>query len=202
MIVRRHLHRRPERPGTGHRHRPQHGHGLRHEPAGPRQLPRKRIASPFLVGGGGDWPRAHATASKPPAKSTRKCKRIIDESMEKVRHILEARKASLRSARQTADRTRSDRRRRTETDHRRKLPQPADRPRHRRRPQTPHPAGRGSPAAARNGGRVAVTILWPEFLCQFWFHKPPLAPGSAGGLWGTLGRRHRMALQPPGKAGG
>ena len=33
-------HRRAERPGAGHRDRPQHGHGLRHEPAGPGQLPR------------------------------------------------------------------------------------------------------------------------------------------------------------------
>ena len=45
-----------------------------------------------------------ATASKPPAKSTRKCKRIIDESMEKVRHILEARMASLEALAQAADR--------------------------------------------------------------------------------------------------
>ena len=33
--LRRRLHRGPERPGAGHRDRPQHGHGLRHEPAGP-----------------------------------------------------------------------------------------------------------------------------------------------------------------------
>ena len=34
--VRGNLQRRPERPGAGHRDRPQHGHGFRHEPLGPR----------------------------------------------------------------------------------------------------------------------------------------------------------------------
>ena len=39
--LRRRFDRGPERPGTGHRDRPQHGHGLRHEPAGPGELPRE-----------------------------------------------------------------------------------------------------------------------------------------------------------------
>ncbi len=40
--LRRCFHRRAKRSGTRQRHRPRHGHGLRHEPPGPRELSRKQ----------------------------------------------------------------------------------------------------------------------------------------------------------------
>ena len=64
-------HRRPERSGTGHRNRPQHGDGLRHEPPGPRELSRKQ-SQPVPGHSGGSGSRCSTTASKRPAKSTRK----------------------------------------------------------------------------------------------------------------------------------
>ena len=69
--LRGHLQRRTERPGAGHRNRPQHGHGLRHEPAGPRQLPRKQ-SQPVPDQRGEFAARCKRTASTRPAKSTRK----------------------------------------------------------------------------------------------------------------------------------
>ena len=69
--VRRHFQRRPERPGAGHRNRPQHGHGLRHEPAGPHQLPREQSQS-VPVQRRRDRSLAASQRSRRPAKSTRK----------------------------------------------------------------------------------------------------------------------------------
>ena len=111
--LRRRLDRRPERPGAGHRDRPQHGHGLRHEPPGPGELTARAAARR-------SWPAATtcranaATASRPPAKSTRKSRRIIDESLEKVRaHPRNAAQGPGGPGR-AADREGSDRHRRTE----------------------------------------------------------------------------------------
>ena len=64
-------HRRPERPGAGHRNRPQHGDGLRHEPPGPRQLPREQ-SQPVPGDRRRLRPRPAATASRRPARSTKK----------------------------------------------------------------------------------------------------------------------------------
>ena len=54
--LQRRLDRSPERPGAGHRDRPQHGHGLRHEPAGAGQRS-ARAAGPAFLAGSGDYPR-------------------------------------------------------------------------------------------------------------------------------------------------
>ena len=92
--LRRHLHRRPERPGAGHRHRPQHGDGVRHEPAGPRQLSARATAAR-------SWrPAATSAASSSHSEQTAReideeVKRILDEMLERVRHILAERRQSL-----------------------------------------------------------------------------------------------------------
>ena len=41
------------------------------------------------------FPTSAATASKRPGKSTRKSSKIVDQSMEKVRHVLETRRRAL-----------------------------------------------------------------------------------------------------------
>ena len=69
--LRRRLDRRPERPGAGHRDRPQHGHGLRHEPAGQGELSARAAGRRFWPA----WrisPASAPTASRPPARSTRR----------------------------------------------------------------------------------------------------------------------------------
>ena len=86
--LRRHLDRRPERPGAGHRHRPQHGDGIRHEPAGPRELSREQsLAVPGQPAA--KMPREHSHSEQTAREIDEEVKRIIDESIEKVRHILE-----------------------------------------------------------------------------------------------------------------
>ena len=91
--VPRNLQRRDQRPGASQPHRPQHGQGIRHEPAGPRQLPRafRRRAS-----SAGGRPRASAaTASGRPARSTCEVRTIIEDATTAVREVLLARRAAL-----------------------------------------------------------------------------------------------------------
>ena len=103
--LRRHLHRRPERPGAGHRNRPQHGHGLRHEPAGPRQLPRDE---PQPVPRHRRWKcRASQHHSEQTAREIdQEVKRIIDEGLQRTRHILETPPRRAGSHQPAADRSR------------------------------------------------------------------------------------------------
>ena len=92
--LQRHLHRRPERPGAGDRNRPQHGHGLRHEPAGPRSTSATRIAtrssSQRL-----ESPRSQYHSEQTAREIDQEVKRILDEALQRTRHILESRRAAL-----------------------------------------------------------------------------------------------------------
>ena len=92
--LRRRLHRRPERPGAGHRDRPQHGHGLRHEPAGPGDVSGEPPARMFLDGQE-ELPATAPTASRPPAKSTKRSAASSPQALERVRHVLETRRQAL-----------------------------------------------------------------------------------------------------------
>ncbi len=98
---------------------------------------RESSRSPFLASSG-EMTREHSHSEQTAREIDQEVKRIIDESMEKVRHILETRLVSLRGAEQSSDRKGSDRLGRAEESHRRKLSQPVDRARHHRRAQTGH----------------------------------------------------------------
>ena len=83
----RNLQRRHQRPGEGEPDRPPHGQGVRHEPAGPRLLPRAGSGPAFLAR------RRHRqgdaiTASRRPARSICEVRKIIDDATEEVRAIL------------------------------------------------------------------------------------------------------------------
>ena len=95
---------------------------------------RESNRSPFLAMAARRRERPHTAARQTLREIDQEVRRIIDEAIEKVRHILELRRAVARSPHQAADRSRIDRRRRAEADHRRKLARPARRPRHRSRP--------------------------------------------------------------------
>ena len=71
IMLHRHFDRRSERLGAGHRNRPQHGDGIRHEPAGPRELSREQ---PLAVSGGCRRAKrsSDTAARRRSARSTRK----------------------------------------------------------------------------------------------------------------------------------
>jgi cell division protease FtsH len=56
---------------------------------------RESNGSPFLVGGGGDIGRPRMHSEQTAREIDEEVKRIIDESFDRVRHILETRMASL-----------------------------------------------------------------------------------------------------------
>ena len=91
--LRRHLQRRPERPGAGHRDRPQHGHGLRHEPAGPRQLTARATATRSSISG--DMPRVAAPQRADGPRDRRGSEADHRRRLQRTRHILESRRAAL-----------------------------------------------------------------------------------------------------------
>ena len=86
--------RRPERPGTSHRNRPQHGDGFRHEPPRPDQLPR---IEPQPVPRHRRWsaPRSQHHSEQTAREIDQEVKRILDEGLQRTRHILESRRAAL-----------------------------------------------------------------------------------------------------------
>ena len=77
----RDLQRRHQRPGAGQPDRPQHGQGIRHEPAGPRQLPRAGTAPPFLDGAGGDGERDYSEQTA--REIDLEVRKIIDDATER-----------------------------------------------------------------------------------------------------------------------
>ena len=87
---------------------------------------RESSRSPFLSSGG-EMTREHSHSEQTAREIDQEVKRIIDESMEKVRHILETRAGFAAGAQQPADRERSDRLGRVEANYRRELFQPGDR---------------------------------------------------------------------------
>ena len=89
---------------------------------------RESSRSPFLATGG-DFQREHSHSEQTAREIDEEVKRIIDESMEKVLHILETRMASLKAL-GAADRKGSGRFRRAERDYRSQFPQPAYRAGH------------------------------------------------------------------------
>ena len=85
---------RPERPGAGHRHRPQHGHGLRHEPAGAGGVsgePPHRCSWTSQEELHGDRAHSEQTARE----IDEEIRRIVAQSLERVRHVLETRRQAL-----------------------------------------------------------------------------------------------------------
>ena len=87
--LRRRLDRRPERPGARHRDRPQHGHGLRHEPAGEGQLSARAAAPTFLAGQDGFAPRAQPQRADEPGNRRRDRAHHRRSRWRRVRHVLE-----------------------------------------------------------------------------------------------------------------
>ena len=81
---------------------------------------RESSRSPFLAAGG-DIPRERSHSEQTAREIDEEIKRIIDESLEKVRHILETRRQALVALGRAADREGSDRHRRAEADHRGQL---------------------------------------------------------------------------------
>ena len=106
---------------------------------------RERNRSPFLVSAL-EMPRSQHHSEQTAREIDQEVKRIIDEGLQRTRHILEIRRAALEADQPAADQAGSDRRDRAQADHRRQLAQPDDRPRHRRRRQTPRSAAAGKPA--------------------------------------------------------
>src|SRR5262249_55808245 len=93
-----------------------------------------------------------------------------------------------RSARQAPHRTRSDRRRRAQANHRRNFLQSANRSRYRRRPQTPHSTRRRSPPPPRNRRRLPVILPFATrvtgILQSAFFNQYSVINVSAGIDWG------------------
>ena len=133
--LRRRFERRSERPRTGHGNRPQHGHGFWHEPAGPRELPRKQ-SQPVL-----DQRRHAADATPQRADRPRNRRRgQTDHRRRPAAYEAHSRIAPRRSGggEPVPDQAGSDRLDRAQAADRGEFFEPDDRPRHRyRRPQAP-----------------------------------------------------------------
>ena len=126
--LRRRLHRRPERPGAGHRDRPQHGHGLRHEPAGPGDVSGEPPADVSRRPGGIPGERTHSEQTA--REIDEEIRRILAEALGQVRHILETRRPALVAHCRAPDRAGDDRQQRIEAADRGQLAQSDDRARH------------------------------------------------------------------------
>ena len=159
MILRRRLHGGPERPGAGHGNRPQHGHGLRHEPPGPGQLSREPALG---VPGRPERPgrRPHAQRADGP-RDRRGDQAHPRRGPGQGRPYPQDAPPGAGSPGRAADRSGDDRQRRVEGDPREELAQPDDRARHGRHGKTPFPA-RDDPAGRRQGGAVRLNAM-PRF---------------------------------------
>ena len=105
----RDLQRRDQRPGTGQPHRPQHGQGVRHEPAGPRQLPRSGRGRCSCKGAGGEGERDYSERTA--REIDVEVRKIIDDATEEVREVLLDAPRGAGGDRPAADREGSHRRR-------------------------------------------------------------------------------------------
>ncbi len=92
--LRRRLDRGAERPGTRHRDRPQHGHGLRHEPAWAGSTS-ARAAARRSWPAGDDFTRERTHSEQTAREIDEEIARIIDESLADVRGILQNRRKAL-----------------------------------------------------------------------------------------------------------
>ncbi len=141
-----------KRPGAGDRHHPQHGHGLWHEPPGPRQLSREHAVA---VPGHGGRRRAAADAQRKNGPRNRRRSAADHRGVdgEGAAHPGDSPPGS-GSDHAAADRSRVDRLGRIAADHRGIRPGPADRPRHGRNAVAPASRTPRDGAARHAAGRT------------------------------------------------